>query len=69
MEIAFIYFVTLKCYVDKRNHVYHQLTFLRPFLPFCRNVRLFEALQYDISFQLSKNEQSKKILKTLVICA
>ena len=73
MEIAFIHLVTLKCYVDKIN-VYHQLTYSAtssaPFVeifnkrPGC----LFEALQYDISFQIPKNEQIKKILKSLVIC-
>ena len=28
---------------------------------------LFEALQYEISFQIPKNEQIKKILKNLVM--
>ena len=74
MEIALIHFVILKCYVDKRNNVYHQLTFFTPPSTFFVEIfnkrpgRLFEALQYEISFQIPKNQQIKKILKNLVIC-
>ena len=82
MEIVFIRLVALKCYVNKRNNVYHQVKFfitppppfpLPPFFLFAeifnkRPGRLFEALQYDISFQIPKNPKIKKILKNLVIC-
>ena len=74
MEIAFIHLVTLKCYVDKRNNVYHQLTFFMPLPLFFveiihkRTGGLLEALQYDISFLMPKTRQIKKILKNLVIC-
>ena len=73
MEIAFIHLVTLKCYVDKINNVYHQLTYFAtssPLFVAILNKRpgcLFEALQYSISFQIPKNQQIKKILKNLVI--
>ena len=74
MEIAFIHLVTLKCYVDEINNVYHQLKFFTPPSPIFvemfnkRPGHLFEALQCDITFQISKNQQIKKILKNLVIC-
>ena len=74
MEIAFMRLETLKCYVDKRNDVYHQLTFFMPPSPIFVETfnkhpgRLFEVLQYDISFQIPKNQQIKKILKNLVTC-
>ena len=63
MEIAFINLVTLKCYADKRNNFYQQLTFFTP-SPLSVETfnkcpgRSFEALQYDISFQIPKKQQT-----------
>ena len=74
MEIPFMHLVTLEHYVDKRNNVYHQLTFFTPPSPLFvemfnkRLGRLFEALQCDISSQIPKNQRIKKVLKSLVIC-
>ena len=72
MKIAFINLVTLKCYVDKINNVYHQLTYFATPSPLFVEIfskrlgRLFEALQCEISFQIPKNQQIFSDLVSLV---
>ena len=65
MEIAFIDLVTLTCYVDRRNNVYNQLTFLCPTSPLFVEIfnkcpgRLFKALQCDFSDTKKANKLRK----------
>ena len=67
MEIAFINLVTLKCYADKRNNVYQQLTF---FTPSSLSVETLNALDvhlkhYSMTFlsRYQKNNKLKNIKK------